>query len=43
MSYTALYREFRPLKFEEVVGQDHITETLRRQVQNRKSCTCLFI
>lgn len=34
MAYTALYREFRPKKFEEVIGQEHVTETLRRQVKN---------
>lgn len=32
MSYTALYRKFRPLKFNEMVGQEHITDTLRKQV-----------
>lgn len=30
--YQALYRKYRPKTFEEVVGQDHITHTLRRQV-----------
>ena len=32
MSYTALYRKFRPLKFEDMVGQEHITRTLRNQI-----------
>ena len=32
MSYTALYRKFRPLKFEEMVGQEHITRTLKNQI-----------
>ena len=32
MSYTALYRKFRPLKFEDMVGQEHITKTLRNQI-----------
>lgn len=32
MSYTALYRKFRPLNFEEIVGQDHITKTLKNQI-----------
>ena len=32
MAYTSLYRKFRPLKFEEIVGQDHITRTLRNQI-----------
>ena len=30
--YQALYRKWRPRTFEDVVGQDHITDTLRRQV-----------
>jgi len=30
--YQALYRKWRPKTFDEVVGQAHITETLRRQV-----------
>ena len=36
MSYVALYREFRPTNFCDVVGQEHVTETLRRQVQNNR-------
>ena len=32
MSYTALYRKYRPKTFEEVVGQEHITRTLRNQI-----------
>ena len=32
MSYTALYRKFRPLNFEEIVGQEHITRTIRNQI-----------
>ena len=32
MSYTALYRKFRPLKFGEIVGQEHITRTLKNQI-----------
>ncbi len=32
MSYTALYRKFRPLKFEDMVGQEHITKTLKNQI-----------
>ena len=33
MSYTALYRKFRPATFEEVKGQDHIVTTLKNQIQ----------
>ena len=32
MSYTALYRNYRPLKFSDMVGQEHITRTLKNQV-----------
>ncbi len=33
MSYTALYRKFRPAAFEDVKGQDHIVTTLRNQIK----------
>ena len=33
MSYTALYRKFRPGEFEEVKGQEHIVTTLRNQIR----------
>lgn len=33
MSYTALYRKFRPGGFEEVKGQDHISKTLQNQIK----------
>ena len=32
MAYTALYRKFRPLKFEDMVGEEHITRTLKNQI-----------
>ena len=32
MAYTALYRKFRPTTFSEMVGQEHITRTLRNQI-----------
>lgn len=32
MAYTALYREWRPKNFEDVVGQKHITITLKNQI-----------
>ena len=32
MGYTALYRKFRPLSFSEIVGQEHITKTLKNQI-----------
>lgn len=33
MSYTALYRKFRPQSFEDVKGQDHIVTTLKNQIK----------
>ena len=33
MSYTALYRKFRPSEFEDVKGQDAIVTTLKNQIQ----------
>lgn len=33
MSYTALYRKFRPDCFEDVRGQEHIVTTLRNQIK----------
>ena len=33
MSYTALYRKFRPDNFEDVKGQDHIVTTLTNQIK----------
>ena len=33
MSYTALYRKFRPAEFEDVKGQDHIVTTLKNQIR----------
>lgn len=32
MSYTALYRKWRPLSFEDVKGQNHIVQTLKNQI-----------
>ena len=33
MSYQALYRQWRPSTFSEIVGQDAVVKTLRRQVE----------
>ena len=33
MSYTALYRKYRPSEFEDVKGQDHIVTTLKNQIK----------
>ena len=41
--YQALYRKWRPRTFDDVVGQSHITDTLKRQVATgRLSHTYLF-
>ena len=34
MAYTALYREWRPKTFHDVVGQEHISTTLKNQILN---------
>lgn len=33
MSYTALYRKWRPTDFKDVKGQDHIVQTLQNQIK----------
>ena len=43
MSYTALYRKFRPDAFSDVKGQDHIVTTLKNQLRaNRIGHAYLF-
>ncbi len=43
MGYTALYRKFRPQTFSEMVGQEHITKTLKNQIiANRVGHAYLF-
>ena len=43
MGYTALYRKFRPQTFAEMVGQEHITRTLKNQIiANRVGHAYLF-
>ena len=43
MSYTALYRKFRPTEFGDVKGQDHIITTLQNQIKaNRIGHAYLF-
>ncbi len=36
MAYTALYREWRPHSFEEVVGQKQVTVTLKNQIKSNR-------
>ncbi len=43
MSYTSLYRKFRPIGFEDVKGQEHIVKTLKNQIKaNRVGHAYLF-
>lgn len=34
MAYNALYRKYRPSRFSEVIGQEHITDVLKNQVRS---------
>ena len=36
MGYIALYRKYRPQKFSDVVGQEHIEKTLKNQIINNR-------
>lgn len=36
MAYQALYRKYRPQTFSDVVGQEHITETLKNELSSGK-------
>ncbi len=36
MSYTALYRKWRPSQFDDVKGQDHIVQTLQNQITGQR-------
>ena len=43
MSYLALYRQFRPTGFDEIIGQDHVVKTLINQINtNRVGHAYLF-
>ena len=37
MAYQALYRKWRPSRFEDVCGQEHITHTLKKQIASNKT------
>ena len=34
--YLALYRKWRPKRFNDVIGQEHIVQTLQNQIKNNK-------
>lgn len=43
MEYQALYRKYRPRRFDQVVGQDHVTRTLAKEiVEGRVAHAYLF-
>ena len=37
MSHQAIYRKYRPKTFDEVVGQEHVTETLKNQIMRNST------
>lgn len=37
MAHQAIYRKWRPMVFEDVVGQNHITKTLRNQIMSNSA------
>lgn len=39
---TSLHTAYRPLKFEEVLGQDHVTKSLKRVVKDRRAHAFIF-
>ena len=36
MAYKAIYRKWRPMVFDDIVGQTHVTRTLKNQIQSGK-------
>ncbi|MBI2682737.1 MAG: DNA polymerase III subunit gamma/tau [Acidobacteriales bacterium] len=36
MSYTVLARKYRPQRFSEVIGQDHVTRTLKNAIEQKR-------
>jgi DNA polymerase-3 subunit gamma/tau len=44
MSYQVIARKYRPQRFEDVVGQEHVTQTLANAIaQKRIAHACLFV
>ncbi len=37
MAYQAIYRKWRPLIFDDIIGQTHITQTLKNQVMSERT------
>ncbi len=42
MEYQALYRKWRPKTFDDVVGQQHVTETIKNEIKNN-TCSHAFL
>ena len=42
MEYQALYRTWRPKTFDDVVGQSHVTETIKNEIKNN-TCGHAFL
>ena len=43
LNYQALYRMYRPQSFEDVVGQEHVTKTLRNAISKKNSRMLIFL
>lgn len=43
VNYQALYRMFRPQSFEDVVGQEHVTKTLRNAISKTNNRMPIFL
>ena len=43
MAYKALYRTYRPLAFNEVVGQKYIIQTLRNSIKKENPATAISV
>jgi len=43
MSYTVLARKYRPQKFSEVIGQEHVTRTLQNALEQDAPATATFL
>ena len=37
MSYQVLARKYRPQKFSEVIGQEHVTQTLKNAIEQGRT------
>ena len=43
MAYQVTARKWRPRQFDEVVGQDHITATLKNAIQSARIAQCYLL